>query len=275
MNFSHYFPELRPWVESLVGVWPTPLVKPNFAHWEVGHIVSMFLLGGCLIITNLRLIGVGLTSEPASTVERNLRPWLNLAVFGVLFTGVLIGMSNAEKLYDSQAFLVKMISLVAAVIFTYLVMIPVAKADGAVGPLPKAGFFVALAIWLLSIVVFSASGGTPPGMIHVIMAGALVVFVATRGKARWVYTIGLALILIAQQIITHVMITDPYDIERLDPANIWFTRAEGLWVILFAAYQIFGAKAPDSPRLTRLVGYSTLLVWVTVAAAGRWIAYAS
>ena len=126
MNFAEFFPDLRPWVLHLADVWPAPMVQPQFAHWEIWHIVSLFLLGGCIILMSLRLIGAGLTSEPPSVIEKNVRPWLAFGVFGVLASGVLIGMANAEKLYDSPAFLVKMISLLAAIIFTYAVAVPTA-----------------------------------------------------------------------------------------------------------------------------------------------------
>ena len=58
---------------SLVKVWPTPYVKPNFAFWEVGHVLSLIMLAGATILMNLRLIGVGLTAERPSEIYRNLR----------------------------------------------------------------------------------------------------------------------------------------------------------------------------------------------------------
>ena len=44
----------------------------------------------------------------------------------------MIGGLNAERLYTSQAFFVKMISMLAALIFTFGVVNNIAKADGKV-----------------------------------------------------------------------------------------------------------------------------------------------
>ena len=54
-------------------------------------------------------------------------------MIGIIVTGVLIGSANAERLYDSAAFIVKMLALIAGIILTYGVSRPVAAADGAVG----------------------------------------------------------------------------------------------------------------------------------------------
>ena len=94
--------------------------------------MSLITLGGTSILMNLRLIGVGLTQEPPSELYRSLRRWQTIGVIGIVVTGVLIGMANAERLYDSAAFIVKMLALVAGIILTYGASRPVAKADGAV-----------------------------------------------------------------------------------------------------------------------------------------------
>ena len=125
INLEQFLPAARPWVENLVNVWPTPYVKPNFAFWEVGHVLSLIALGGATILMNLRLIGVGLTQEPPSEIFRNLRVVQTAGVVGIVLTGVLIGMANAERLYDSAAFIVKMLGLIGGLILTYGVSRPV------------------------------------------------------------------------------------------------------------------------------------------------------
>src|SRR5260370_931662 len=84
-------------------------------------------------LMNLRLLGVALTAEPPSEIYRNLRFWQNAGVIGIVFTGVAIGSANAERLYDSAAFIVKMLALLAGIILTYGASRPVSAADGAVG----------------------------------------------------------------------------------------------------------------------------------------------
>ena len=93
MKFSILFPHLRPWVLGLAHVWPATIIKPNFAIWEVFHILSLVLLGGGAILVGLRLAGAGLKDEPPSAVYRGLAAILVTGVVGVVVTGLLIGMA--------------------------------------------------------------------------------------------------------------------------------------------------------------------------------------
>ena len=122
-----YFPQIAEWVNQLDETFPGAWIKPYFAQWEVVHLLSLALLGGASLLLNLRLIGVGLTDESPSDVRRSVLPWLNLGVIGILVTGVLIGTSNPERLYTSEAFTAKMLGLAAALILTYGVSLPAEK----------------------------------------------------------------------------------------------------------------------------------------------------
>ncbi len=274
MKFSQLFPHLRPWVLNLVNIWPAYYVKPNFAIWEVFHILSLVILGGSAILIGLRLIGVGLTEEKPSEIYKNLRVWLNTGVIGVVITGVLIGMANAERLYDSPAFMVKMIALLAGVILIYGATRPIALAEGAVSGWAKIATAAALLIWLAGIVVFLTGGLITPGLFHVITAAALIVLFVSRGRLRWVYLGGVVVILLAMYLATHVIIVRD-DLAHSDPANVALAWVMALWIFGVAAWQVFATRRdPTAPLIPKVVGYATILIWISAAAAGRWIAFA-
>ena len=273
MTPASFFPELRPWVEGLVNVWPAYIVKPQFASWQVLHILSLVILGGTTILLNLRLVGTGLTEEPPSEIHRNLRSWLHLGVVGVIFTGVLIGMANAERLYDSAAFTAKMVGLLAAVIFTYGVTVPVAKADGVVPPPVWIAVVVGLAIWAAALWVFSTGQLISPGMWHLISAAALIALFVFRARLRWVFLAGLLALIVAQFIWTHAFI-DAEDLVAMDPVNKGFAWAFSAWILGCAVYAALRRRAGTAGPALQLIGWTGILMWVSVAAAGRWIAFA-
>jgi len=279
MKFSILFPNLRTWVLHLDKVWPAYIVKPNFAYWEVLHILSIVILGGCSILLGLRLIGYGLTEEKPSELYRNLKLWLHTGVIGVTVTGVLIGMANAEKLYDSPAFFVKLVSLVAGVIITYFAMRPLALADGEVTPRSVVGGALGLAVWAIGLWVFLNGGLMTPGFFHVMTAAALIVLFVTRGRLRWIYLAGVATALAVFFLATHVVIAWG-DLKHADPANVAIAVILGLWIAGIAIVQTLvnrrnlDSETPDRGALyAKLIGYAVILVWVCAAAAGRWIAY--
>ena len=278
MKFSILFPHLRHWVLHLDKVWPAYLVKPNFAYWEVLHVLSIVILGGCSILLGLRLIGYGLTEEKPSELYRNLRLWLHTGVIGVIVTGVLIGMANAEKLYDSPAFFVKLVSLIAGVIITYFAMRPLALADGeVVVEQTHAGLLIreppmTAAIW-------GYRRKARMSVFHVMTAAALIVLFVTRGRLRWIYTAGVIVALAAFYLATHVII--PWgDLKHADPANVIIAVILGLWIAGVAVAQtvlnrrnVESETADRGALYAKLIGYAVILVWVCAAAAGRWIAY--
>jgi hypothetical protein len=118
-----------------------------FPAIEAVHLLALSLLGGSLLMVDLRLLGTGLTRQPIAAVERGARPWLVVAVITLIGTGTLIGMSEALKLYDKDAFWVKMSALAAALIFTFGVRLPLARRNIS-GPSAKALGAVSIALWL-------------------------------------------------------------------------------------------------------------------------------
>jgi len=269
-----FLPAIGPWVTGLDEVWPGAAVKPYFAHWEVGHLLSMILLGGASILLNLRLIGFGLSEQSPSEVRRDVLPWLNVGVFGILATGLLIGASNPDRLYTSEAFTAKMLGLAAALILTYGVSLPLARADGRESALPRLLGLLGIVVWAASIWVFAASKLVNPGLWHVLTAAALVVLFVTRGLTRIVYAAGLAALVAIQFVTTHVVIK-PDDFTRLDPANKVFFAVFAAWILGAAAVQLVSAgRGQNGGPFTKAMAYAAILVWVTTAAAGRWIAFA-
>src|SRR5262245_55728495 len=96
---------------------------------EAVHLVAFALLAGALLMLDLRLLGLGLTAQTPSAVERQTRPWL-IAGFGVMVvTGTLLFLSEAIKLHGKDAFWVKMTALAAALVFTFALRNPAARRD--------------------------------------------------------------------------------------------------------------------------------------------------
>ncbi|HEY3950937.1 DUF6644 family protein [Phenylobacterium sp.] len=275
LTFQHLFPQASHWVDGLATSPVAVFVngpKFGYASWEVGHILSLILIGGTAILMNLRLLGAGVTEEKPEVIYRNLRLWQNVGVIGIVVTGLLIGSANGAKLYNSSAFLVKMMCLVAGVTLTYGVSRPVAAANGAVALLPRIWFAIGGVIFLAGLWIFTTSDLIDVGVYHVITAAALILVAVTRGKVRWGYLIGLTALIVAQFVHTH-FILKPDDYDHLNPVNKVYTWLYGVWVVGTALITLFRGRRDAGGPLARLMAYAGILVWVLGAAAGRWIAY--
>jgi hypothetical protein len=244
----------------------------GYASWEVGHILSLILIGGATILMNMRLLGAGVTDEEPREIYRNLRLWQTIGVVGIVITGVLIGSANAAKLYNSSAFTVKMMALLSGVILTYGVSRPVAAANGVVSTTSKIWFAIGGAIFLAGIWVFSTTDLIDVGIYHLITAAALILIPVTKGRLRWAYIAGMTALIVAQFFHTHFVIK-PDDYDHLNPVNKVYTALYGVWIVGTALITLFRGRGDAGGPLAKLVAYAAMLVWVLGAAAGRWIAF--
>ena len=85
---------------------------------EAVHLLGLCLLGGAILIVDLRLLGTGLRSTSAAQLSVYARPWLRAAILVLVSTGVLLFFSEAVKLYYSTSFWVKITTLPLALAFT-------------------------------------------------------------------------------------------------------------------------------------------------------------
>ncbi len=269
-----FFPHLVDWVANLDDVFPGALVKPYFAQFEVGHLLALVVLGGSSILLNLRLIGVGLTDETPREMHRNLSVWVHIGVIGIIVTGLLIGASNAERLYASEAFSAKMVGLLAGIIMTYGVTLPASRNDGDLSGASRVSAVVGLAVFAVAIWVFLSAKLANPGLWHVIFAAGLIVAYATRGLTRIVYLSGAVLLIVAQQVMTHIVFKAD-DYANLDPTNKAFAWGFVAWILGAAImHAVSSGRGANGGPFTKAMAFAAILVWVMTAAAGRWLAFA-
>lgn len=269
-----FLPQLADWIANLDDVFPGKQVKPWFAQFEVGHLLSLVILGGSSILLNLRLIGVGLSDETPREMHRNLGGWVHVGVIGIVLTGLLIGSSNAERLYTSEAFTAKMIGLLAGVILTYGVTLPASRNDGALSATSRVAAVLGLGVFAVAIWVFLSAKLANPGLWHVIFAAGLVVAYAARGLTRIIYLGGVAILIVAQQIMTHLVFKAD-DYANLDPTNKALAWGFAAWILGAAiVHAISSGRGPNSGPYLKAMALAGILVWVMTAAAGRWLAFA-
>ena len=116
---------------------------------ESVHLLALAVIGGAVLIVNLRLLGFGLRRHPVAQIARDAQPWLAGSLLTMLTTGILLFTSEAIKCYYHEAFWVKMTSLFLAIVFTFTVWRKVTMApDTQVRPLwSKMTAVVSLALW--------------------------------------------------------------------------------------------------------------------------------
>jgi len=120
-----------------------------FPFIEAFHLLGLAVIGGAVLVVDLRLLGLGLRRQPVAELARDAQPWLIVSLMVMIATGALMFTSEAIKCYYHPAFWVKMTSLLLAIVFTFTVRRKVAMADETrVGPLwCKLVALVSVTLW--------------------------------------------------------------------------------------------------------------------------------
>ena len=114
------------------------------------HLMGLALIGGSVLVVDLRLLGVGLRRQPVADVAREAQRWLRASLLVMLPTGLLLFSSKAEQCYTLPAFWIKMTSLSLALVFTFAVRRRVALAgdETRIGPVwSKLVAVISLSLW--------------------------------------------------------------------------------------------------------------------------------
>jgi uncharacterized membrane protein YhdT len=92
-----------------------------FAVIESVHLLALAVMGGSVLLVDMRMLGLGLTERPVRELAQNTFRYMTLALVVLIVTGIGLFFSEAVKCFYSTPFWVKMSSLFLAILFTYTV----------------------------------------------------------------------------------------------------------------------------------------------------------
>ena len=102
---------------------------------ECFHLLGLAVIGGAVLVIDLRLAGLAFRNQSVAELARDAQRWLVGSLVLMIVSGTLLFSSEAIKCYYHAAFWVKMTSLFLAIIFTFTVQRRVVMADeGQVSP---------------------------------------------------------------------------------------------------------------------------------------------
>lgn len=121
-------------------VWMFPII-------EAVHLLGLALIGGAVLIVDLRLAGLALRTQPAPTIAGDAEPWLLGSLAVMIVTGLLLFVSEALKCYYSPPFWFKMTFLALAIAFTFTLRRRVARDASAAPWLMRGVAIVSVLLW--------------------------------------------------------------------------------------------------------------------------------
>lgn len=100
-----------------------------FAVVQMVHLAALSLLGGMVLVSDLRLLNVVMTDVPSNEVASNTDRWFDIAVVVLFVSGVFMSSAVALKLYYNEMYWAKMAALGVGLLFVYLIRRPLLRHD--------------------------------------------------------------------------------------------------------------------------------------------------
>lgn len=93
-------------------IWMFPVI-------EAFHLIGLAILGGSILVGDLRLLGLLLSTKPINYVIGQTTLILKLGLIILVSTGIPLFLSEAIKCYYSRAFWIKMSALLIGLVFLF------------------------------------------------------------------------------------------------------------------------------------------------------------
>ena len=117
------------------------------------HLIGLGILGGAVVVGDLRLMGILMRTESTRYVISVTRTWFNFGLFILIITGIPLFLSEAVKCYYSRAFWIKISCLLLGTLFVYFIRNPIVLSKDENFMIKILGF-ISFSLW----VVTAASG---------------------------------------------------------------------------------------------------------------------
>jgi len=125
--------DLLPLFDWLDTSWLADLAKANggvFAVVQMFHLLALVVLGGMVLVLDLRLVGAVFPEVPLREMLGYTRKWFDGALVASLVSGVFMSSAVAMKLYYNEMFWAKMTGLLVGALFVYIVERPLLRQSG-------------------------------------------------------------------------------------------------------------------------------------------------
>ena len=123
-------------------IWMFPVI-------EAFHLIGLAILGGSILVGDLRLLGLLLSTKPINYVIGQTTLILKLGLIILVSTGIPLFLSEAIKCYYSRAFWIKMSALLIGLVFLFFIRNPMGLSAVEGNTKLKLKGFTSISIWAI------------------------------------------------------------------------------------------------------------------------------
>jgi hypothetical protein len=134
MDWLPFYAQMQPlfeWLESSALGSMAKSYGGVYAMAQSLHLLSLALLGGSVLVTDLRLLGLVLRDVPSEAIADSAHRWFRLALLVVILSGIFMVAGVATKAYFNEFYWAKMVALAVGVVFIFAIKRPLLRAEHA------------------------------------------------------------------------------------------------------------------------------------------------
>ena len=123
-------------------IWMFPVI-------EAFHLIGLAILGGSILVGDLRLLGLLLSTKPINYVISQTTLILKIGLIILVSTGIPLFLSEAIKCYYSRAFWIKMSAMLIGLVFLFFIRNPMGLSAVDGNTKIKLIGFISISIWAI------------------------------------------------------------------------------------------------------------------------------
>lgn len=119
--------ELLPFFEWMETSFLGQIGKTYGGVYAIGqslHLMSLALLGGTVLVTDLRLLNIVMPNVSSNVIADEAHKWFKVALTVVLATGIFMAAAVAIRMYHNPFYWAKMIALATGIVFVFAIKRP-------------------------------------------------------------------------------------------------------------------------------------------------------
>lgn len=254
------------------------------------HLLALSLLGGAIILADLRVLGPGVTARTPVELNRTMSPFLIASIIALILSGVVLALGEMMRLYASPPYWLKMASLLSAIIFTFAARDPVIRENGKFTPLAWAGLAISMGIFWISWINLTDwfFGARQAYLVFVLILLALVFApkIVPAGIKEKVLGLPVFVSVPAMIIVLLILAAAIFWLTSIDYMGELDMNGMGIWAwvqpkilgmmllsFLWGLILYTGIGNEEHPLSMRLMSAISIFLWGSTAISGRWIAF--
>ena len=100
-----------------------------FAVVQMFHLAALALMGGMVLVSDLRLLNIIMRDLPLQEVVGETNRWFDISLVVLFLSGIFMSSAVALKLYYNEMYWAKMSALLVGICFVYFVRRPLLRFD--------------------------------------------------------------------------------------------------------------------------------------------------